>query len=418
MERRKWIAWSRPSPTPVSSSSNVARKAASTESASRTSSRVRSSAASAAVRGLATSWAMTLGWRASSSRASGWARTSDAACSPGRAGGRWGGPWRRSSARAALRRWARPPTAPRCAPRVPRSPGAAPRGGAARQPREPWVSPLLSQYEKPGRSDRAFLRHLRAEMRQKRYFGGTMNESAPGLSTLPHTVFLRRLAGATRGNSLDAKLGRAAFVALRLVDLLGPDEHVPSPDAFHYQHAATERACRGIPADRPETGHLIGVVQSADDAFRAHDVGLLFPALFAYAHYLEDGMRLEEALDVLETTERVGGEAFRAEDGPAARLRLARVLRKLNRFDEAERAYEEGGALAAGTADRHSQLVSRMGCAYVVTARGNLGEAERLLCAVLHEAEAEGDSEAQALAHQGIAVVQSTGGRAAEALPA
>src|SRR5205807_5701537 len=114
-------------------------------------------------------------------------------------------------------------------------------------------------------------------------------------------VFLRRLAGATRGTSLDARLGRAAFVALRLVDLLAPDEHTPSPDAFHYQHNDTERACRGIPADRPETSHLIGVVQSAADAYHTHDVGLVFPALFAYAHYLEDEMRLEEALDVLET---------------------------------------------------------------------------------------------------------------------
>ena len=84
-----------------------------------------------------------------------------------------------------------------------------------------------------------------------------MNQSAPGLYSLPHAVFLRRLAGATRGTSLDARLGRAAFVALRLIDLLGPDERPPSPDAFHYQHAATERACRGLPADRPETSHLI-----------------------------------------------------------------------------------------------------------------------------------------------------------------
>ncbi|PYP49407.1 MAG: hypothetical protein DMD45_14625, partial [Gemmatimonadetes bacterium] len=64
-------------------------------------------------------------------------------------------------------------------------------------------------------------------MRHKRYFWGTMNESAPGLYSLPHAVFLRRLAGATRGTSLDARLGRAAFVALRLVDLLAPDEHTP-----------------------------------------------------------------------------------------------------------------------------------------------------------------------------------------------
>ena len=261
------------------------------------------------------------------------------------------------------------------------------------------------------------MRHLRAEMRHKRYFWDTMNESAPGLYSLPHAVFLRRLAGATRGTSLDARLGRAAFVALRLVDLLAPDEHTPSPDAFHYQHTATERACRGIPADRPETSHLIGVVQSAADAYHTHDVGLLFPALFAYAHYLEDEMRLEEALDVLETLERVGGDAFRAEDRIAARLRLARVLRKVNRFDDAEQAYEEAAALAHGIGDRHSQLLSSIGRAYAVMGRGNLGTAEQSLRDVLADAAAVGDREAEALGHQILAVALSTSGRPSEAIP-
>src|ERR1043166_6018043 len=55
----------------------------------------------------------------------------------------WRRPWarRRSPVSAPLRRWATPPTAPPHAPRVPRSPGAAPRGGAAREPGAPWGSP-------------------------------------------------------------------------------------------------------------------------------------------------------------------------------------------------------------------------------------------------------------------------------------
>jgi len=243
-----------------------------------------------------------------------------------------------------------------------------------------------------------------------------MNESAPGLYSLPHAVFLRRLAGATRGTSLDARLGRAAFVALRLIDLLGPDEHAPPPDAFHYQHVATERACRGLPADRPETSHLIGVVQSTAHAYHTHDVGLLFPALFAYAHYLEDEMCLEEALDVLQTLERVGGGAFRAEDQVAARLRVARVLRKVNRFDEAERAYEQASALAEATGDSHSQLLSRIGRAEATRGRGNLAEAERSLCEILTDAQAVGDGPALARAHHVIAAVLHTGGRPAEAI--
>src|SRR5205823_8064345 len=176
-------------------------------------------------------------------------------------------------------------------------------------------------------------------------------------------------------------------------------------------------ACRGIPADRPETSHLIGVVQSAADAYHTHDVGLVFPALFAYAHYLGDEMRLEEALDVLESLERVGGEAFRAEDRVAARLRLARVLRKLNRFDEAERAYEEAEARAAGIGDPQSQLLSRIGHAEALRGRGNLGEAEESLQRILSEVHAIGEREVQALAHHVLSAVLHTQGRPSEAIP-
>ena len=244
-----------------------------------------------------------------------------------------------------------------------------------------------------------------------------MNESAPGLYSLPHAVFLRRLAGATRGTSLDARLGRAAFVALRLIDLLRPDEPALPRDAFHYQHAATDRACRGLPADRPETSHLIGVVQSTADAYHTRDVGLLFPALFAYAHYLEDEMCLEEALDVLETLERVGGDRFRAEDQVAARLRMARVLRKLNRFDEAEQGYEEAGARAEAIGDRHSALLTQLGRAEALRGRGNLASAEQSLRVVLLDAEVLNDREVQAIAHQCVAVVLGARGEPASAIP-
>src|SRR5216117_677933 len=74
IERKNWIACSMPSPTPASSSSSSARNAGSRDAAVRTMSNDRSRLASAAVRGLATSWAITLGWRTSSARASGSAK--------------------------------------------------------------------------------------------------------------------------------------------------------------------------------------------------------------------------------------------------------------------------------------------------------------------------------------------------------
>jgi tetratricopeptide (TPR) repeat protein len=242
-------------------------------------------------------------------------------------------------------------------------------------------------------------------------------EPAPGLRTLPHAVFLERMAGAPKASSSEARLGRAAFVALRLVDLLAHDREALHPDAFHYQYVATERACRDLPTDRPETTHLVGLVQSAADAFHADDNRLALPALFAYAHYLEDGMRLESALDVLETMRQIGGDELSSTDGTALLLRRARVLRKLNQFDAAERSYEETGALATATRDTHSELLSRIGLAYVLTARGNLAEAERALRAVLADAKALADREGQALGHHGLAIVLGTGGQPITAIP-
>jgi tetratricopeptide (TPR) repeat protein len=100
-----------------------------------------------------------------------------------------------------------------------------------------------------------------------------------------------------------------------------------------------------------------------------------------------------------------------------ARLRRARVYRKLNEFDAAEESYAEGGALAATIGDTHSELLSRIGRADTMRGRGNLVEAESSLRDILVDAERLQDREARARAHQVIAVVLSTRGQPAEAIP-
>ena len=244
-----------------------------------------------------------------------------------------------------------------------------------------------------------------------------MTDSVAQYAGLPHAVFLHRMAGAVQPSALEPRFGRAAFLALRLVDLLGPEHATLHPDAFHYQHAATARCCRDLPPGATETSHLLGLVRGTSDAFPQRSTELVLPALFAYAHFLEDEMRLEESVDVLDTLLRIGGEKLLPSDAVGARLRRARVYRKLNAFDAAERSYAEGGALAATIGDTHSELLSRIGRAYTTTGRGNLAEAERSLRGVLADAETMGDRGAQALAHQALAVVLSTGGRPAEAIP-
>src|SRR5206468_12241560 len=189
----------------------------------------------------------------------------------------------------------------------------------------------------------------------------TMTDPATERAGLPHAVFLHRLAGASEPSALEPRLGRAAFVALRLVDLLGPEHTTLHPDAFHYQYVATVRCCRDLPPGSTESSHLLGLVRGTADAFQQRSPGLVLPALFAYAHYLEDEMRLEEALDVLDTLLQVGSANLPPADAVGARLRRARVCRKLNAFDAAERAYTEGGEMAAAIGGRHSELRSRCG---------------------------------------------------------
>src|SRR2546425_2885380 len=171
---------------------------------------------------------------------------------------------------------------------------------------------------------------------------------------LPHAVFLSRLASATDSNAVEVRLGQAAFLTLRLVDLLSRDHEPPHPDAFMYQHLATERFCRDLQCGGPEEAHLKGLVGTAAHTYRLGDARLVAPALLAYALYLEDDARYEEALDVLETTLQVGGDRLRVADAVAATLRLAPVNRNAPRFSGAQPGDAHTSPLAA--AARHSDF--------------------------------------------------------------
>src|SRR5438094_2366321 len=235
-----------------------------------------------------------------------------------------------------------------------------------------------------------------------------MTDPASQHASLPHAVFLQRMADGS---------GQAAFIVLRLVDLLGPEHATLHPDAFHYQYVATVRCCRDLPPGSTETSHLLGLVRGTADAFEQRSAGLVLPALFAYAHFLEDEMRLEEALDVLDTLLQLGDGTLVPSDAVSARLRRARVYRKLNEFDAAERSYAEGGALAAAIGDTHSELLSRIGRAQALRGRGNLVDAEESYRKILDEAVRIEDRDAQARAHQELAIVLGTRGQPGDAIP-
>lgn len=225
--------------------------------------------------------------------------------------------------------------------------------------------------------------------------------------SLSHAVFLQRAAQAVplRGGGLQSRLAQSAFLALRLIDLLAPEREPVHPDAFRYQCAATERFCRDLRMTSTEGAHLQALVASASGAQRDGDVGLLLPGLFAYAHYLEDEMRLDEALDVLWTLRSIGARRTSPADAVALWLRAGRVNRKLNRFDEAENAYAEAGRLAAAAGDVQSELLSRIGRAHGMLGRGNLPEAERRFASALADARRAGERALEAQSEHGLAAV-------------
>jgi len=225
------------------------------------------------------------------------------------------------------------------------------------------------------------------------------------LQSLPHAVFLHRIADPVSGQARDSRLGQGAFLALRLIDLLASERDPAHPDAFEYQWTATERFCRDLRRVSTEGSHLQGLVASAGQAHRHRDVRLLTPGLFAYAHLLEDSLHLEEALDVLEALRVVVGGRLSDADAVALSLRAGRVNRKLNRFDDADAAYTEAGERAHAIADRYSELLSRIGRAVTTQSRGNLVEAERRLAQVLADARKAGESQAEAHAEHNLATV-------------
>ena len=235
--------------------------------------------------------------------------------------------------------------------------------------------------------------------------------------SLPHAIFLQRVSGPQGATSLEARLGQGAFLALRLVDLLAPDRLQVSGDAFHYQWIATDRFCAELRAAAPEGAHVHGIAESTAEAQRASDIGLIAPALFAYALFLEEELRLEEAVDVLTTLLVVVASRLSAKDAVATRLRFGRVHRKLNRFEEAEAAYAEAGEMASAAGDRYSALLARIGLANTILGRGNLAEAEGRLRGILADARAAGEQDVEARAEHGIGVALQHMGQSPDAIP-
>lgn len=241
-----------------------------------------------------------------------------------------------------------------------------------------------------------------------------MPEANPTPIGLPHVVFLERAAQEL--DSSTGTFGQAAFLVLRLVDLLA-GQGGPHDDLFGYQAAATGRYCSEQLEPGPAAEQLQELVRTASYAHRRRDPGLIAPPMLSLATYLEDSAHYLEALDVLLTLERNAGSRLGAPHAIAAALQTGRVERKLARFDAADAAYARASALAIAAGDAVSTVLSGLGRANVLWGRGNLVEAERGYWQALHDARAVGERRVEARAEHGLGVALGARGQVPEAIP-
>ena len=236
---------------------------------------------------------------------------------------------------------------------------------------------------------------------------------APGLS---HVVFLERAA--REHDSAQSRFGQAAFLVLRLVDLLGGRQTAPNgDDLFGYQAAATARYCQEQLEPGSQRDRLLDLVSAASYARRRDDPGLIAPVMFDLARDLIFASHFEEALDVLTTFERAAGTRIEPTAAITVAMLTGRARRLATRFDEAEAAYTHAGVLAAAIGDRRMEAFSRVGRANVLQSKGNLAEAERAYRDLLDDARTLGDPSLESQVEDGLAVVLGRRGQFPDAVP-
>ena len=229
-----------------------------------------------------------------------------------------------------------------------------------------------------------------------------------------HEPFLKRAAEGSE--KTDGDLGMAAFLTMRLADQFGIETNGAGREAVEYQCAATRKFVEDIRPKTPHTVMLSELVRVAEVAVDSDEPRLLFPPLLAFAYGLEEELRLDEALDVLKTALGLS-DGRDAEEELNALLNLGRVLRNSGEFGEARNTYQRARAVALRLGDKHSELLGRIGHGIVARQAGNLPDSEQELRAVIADARAWGDRDAEARASQDLAGTLYYAGRVADAEP-
>jgi tetratricopeptide (TPR) repeat protein len=173
---------------------------------------------------------------------------------------------------------------------------------------------------------------------------------------------------------------------------------------------------RELPQDHPEGAHLSRMLAALDPDPRA--TSGLGKELLAYAAFLEQQGRLEEALEVTALAARAHGREISPGDYAECALTGGRLNRLLARWEAALTCYQAAELSGREQGDAVAALRGRLGQGAVARGRGNLPAARAIAEGVREEARNGNLPEMQALACADLAAAWSELGQPVEALAA
>ncbi len=232
-----------------------------------------------------------------------------------------------------------------------------------------------------------------------------------------HRSFLRRARQEhEQGREADSQLSLAAFLVASLVDrMLRLTGETGDLDGFRWQVRSTRHFVRELPENHAERAHLVALIDTMDDELPLDLAGVRM-SLMAYAYFLNQESRLENALDVLELAGRSHRDGLPVEEFASFAMFVGRVLRRLASFPPAEVAYQEAVNAARSAGDEHTELFSKLGLANLYRSTGNLRRSQELVEEVLGRTERAALTDVRAAAYSDLSAVYDGQGRRIEAV--
>jgi tetratricopeptide (TPR) repeat protein len=232
-----------------------------------------------------------------------------------------------------------------------------------------------------------------------------------------HRSFLRRARQQREHKcEIDSQLALAAFLVASLVDRM----HRAAGDGddgegYRWQLRSTRHFVKELPENHAERAHLGALIDAMDQALPPkHAVVRL--SLVAYAYFLNQEARLEDALDILELAARTHDGGCPPEEYASIAMFVGRVNRRLAHFPAAERAYREAQCTAEANGDDRTALFSQLGLANLHRSTGDLAQSQDLVEDVLTRCHSPKLADVRSAAYSDLSAVFERQGRRIEAV--